>query len=64
MTRLPLDGRAWPDLAPAERTAVLDWIVDLCLLADSEHSTAYLVAAEFAMGVEDRGTTLRLQRAH
>lgn len=45
-------GYQWPDLRPIERRAVLDGLVTICLLAGSAHSTAYLVAAEFAHGCE------------
>lgn len=47
-----MDGRGWPDLSADERTAVLDWIVDLCRMAGAGLGTCYLVAAEFARGME------------
>lgn len=51
-SRLRLGGRKWPELTDAEQIAVLDWIVDLCVIYGAEHATAYRVAAEFAAGMQ------------
>lgn len=53
--RIP--GKQWPDLTLEERTRVLEWIVDTCLLHGASLSTSYLVAAQFAHGMEPEATT-------
>jgi hypothetical protein len=46
------DGRTWDQLTEDERVGVLDWIVDVCLFMGAGLGTCYLVAAEFARGME------------
>lgn len=51
--------RRWPELTAPERRAVLDALVTIIVTMGGALSTAYLVAAEFARGVEDPAVTPR-----
>lgn len=42
----------WDDLPDKDKRTTLDWIVTTCLLFGSTRYTAYLVAAEFARGLD------------
>jgi hypothetical protein len=42
----------WDHWSGPERKRVLDWIVETCLIHGTQESTAYLVASEFAKGLD------------
>ncbi len=48
----PAADRPWSELSDRERCAVLDWVVDTCLLFGAQRTTAYAVASEFARGLD------------
>ena len=48
----PAADKPWVELSGRERCAVLDWVVDTCLLFGAQRTTAYAVAAEFARGLD------------
>ena len=45
-------GRYWDHWSGPERKRLLDWIVESCLVHGAQESTAYLVASEFAKGLD------------
>ena len=45
-------GRYWDRATGLERKRILDWIVEGCLIHGASESTSYLVAAEFAKGLD------------
>lgn len=44
--------KKWPELTPDERTAILDYLVNTCLLHGSTTGTAYTVAGLFSDGLD------------
>ena len=44
--------RQWDRWSGPERKRLLDWIVESCLVHGAQESTAYLVASEFAKGLD------------
>jgi hypothetical protein len=44
--------KKWPDLTAGERTAVLDYLVNTCLVYGATTGTAYTVAGLFSDGLD------------
>lgn len=44
--------KKWPDLTAVERTGILDYLVNTCLLHGSTTGTAYTVAGLFSDGLD------------
>lgn len=55
--------RKWGKLTSDERTSVLDWVVDVCLIEGAQRSTAYGAAAMLAEALDsDERSSLRVYR--
>jgi hypothetical protein len=44
--------KRWAEMTDSERREMLDWLVGTCLLFGASRRTAYLVASEFARGLD------------
>lgn len=51
--RPAVGDKKWPDLSRGEKVAVLDWVVDTCLLYGASEGTAFAVAGIFPNGLDN-----------